>query len=102
MRFDTPRIIRKIAAEMEQGEHLSKVVAQQLNKIRPELYPVAKAWANGIKKSFEFNGITLDEIQNRYNPSTPRVVAILTMNSYLENPALIERDRNLKIQFIKK
>ncbi|MCL2134162.1 MAG: hypothetical protein FWH37_01185 [Candidatus Bathyarchaeota archaeon] len=103
MKFDTPQIIQKIMVETGQGEHLSKVMAQQLNNVHEKLYPVVKAWANGIEKPFEFTfqgkKITLDEVQNRYKRTT-RIDAILTMNSFLNNPDSIKRYNNL--QFIQK
>ncbi|MCL2135795.1 MAG: hypothetical protein FWH37_09695 [Candidatus Bathyarchaeota archaeon] len=97
--FDKPEIIRKIRIETGESEQLARVMAQRLNNIQnSELHGVAIAWANGIKKPFTFKekGLTLDMVKDKYN--SPRVVAILTMDTFLKKPESIEIYNNLQFK----
>jgi len=69
-------------------------MAQNLQKVHPDLLSVVDAWLEGKETPFEYQGITLDAIKEKETCS--HLAAILRMRLLMNSPALVAGYPNWK------
>lgn len=89
MNFDEKEVTQLIMEETGESLDMAERIAELLQLVHPDLFPVIEAWIKGEKTGYElYNGITLDEIieleRDTYKPTY--IQAVLVMNQLLNDP----------------
>ena len=81
-------IVRKIVDDTGIDIRTAEEIADRLLRVNGELMPLVESWLRGENVSFEFQGITLEDIQKKQKYILP--LAISTMDILMTTPALAE------------
>jgi hypothetical protein len=85
LEFDEGKVLTLIKKELgHDWDDLARNIMNQLKTFHEELHPYINAWINGKKPSFNFHGISIEEVMEKTH--RPYILACGCMDLILENP----------------